>query len=112
MNQTYGGLTYSPLPVRDSDPETSRVPALTDRSLQRRQVLVALDAFGNLTADQITEQLHFMLGVSTARNVVASRLSQLAHAGLVWRTDETRKSPAGVSVSVWAITPEGREAIG
>lgn len=99
------------LPVRDTDPETSRVPALTDRAIQRRQVLVILDNCGDCTADEIVSRLDSMWGVHIDRNVVASRLSQLAHAGLVWRTDETRKSRAGVSVSVWSITPEGREAV-
>lgn len=100
-------LPVDPLPVRSSDPATSR-RAARDLPIRERQreVLVALRWLA-VASDpaQIRDRL-VASGMVRERNEVASRLSELERLGLVRRVG-VRQGPRGRAVGTWSLTDAG-----
>lgn len=103
-------VPVDPLPVRSSDPATSR-RAARDLPIRERQreVLVALRwlAVASDAAD-IRDCLE-AAGMRRERGEVASRLSELRRMGLV-REVGVKQGPRGRAVTTWALTDDGRRS--
>ncbi len=106
-------LPAAPLPVRASDPETSK-RAARDLPLRPRQheVVIALrHMVVSADAAAIRGWLLAELGLHRERNEVASRLAELERMDppLV-RKGGCKEGPRGRPVALWSLTHEGREA--
>lgn len=102
-----------PLPVRRTDPATSRAAArrLPLRK-RKRQVMEAISflvygAPGSFTADEVLDLVRIQ-EPRWERGWVASRLSQLAEDGLVERCG-VAEGRMGADVSTFLLTDAGRE---
>lgn len=106
----------APLPVRSTDPATSRAAAraLPIRARQA-ECIEALRWLGvSSTADDVRQVL-VSRGLDRARNEVASRLSELADPerwpdGALVRRVGVRANARGRGVATFVLTSAGREA--
>jgi predicted ArsR family transcriptional regulator len=96
-------MPVDPLPVRSSDPATSRVSArMLPIKERKREVLAAMERLsGTVTAGQIQADLA-RNGIARERGTVASRLSQLERDGLVAKVGVT-DGDQGRPVITWRL---------
>lgn len=100
----------APLPVRSSDPATSRAAARRLPLRKRKaQVMHAIGwhTTGSFTADEVLDVLR-VTDPRWERGWVASRLSQLKRDGLVEPVG-VAVGRMGADVSTWRLTAAGRE---
>lgn len=98
-------MPVDPLPVRSTDPATSRAAA-RDLPLRARQseVVEALRWLGvSATADEVRQVLREH-GFDRERNECASRLSELERLGRV-RKIGVKKNHRGKNVATWRLIP-------
>lgn len=98
-------------PARNSDPDTSQIAALIDKSLRSRQrveVLFALYSAGEIGATdfEISEKLKPMLRTSAGK-----RRKELVDVLLVESTKERRTTDTDSPAVVWRITRLGRKVV-
>ncbi len=95
-----------PFPVRDSDPAPSHEgAAMPHLRAMQEHVLVALVELGDCTPWQIVDRL-----AGPESGSVRSRLSELAHLGLVERAGSHRER-RGSANTVWRATDDGRRMV-
>jgi hypothetical protein len=99
-----------PLPVRSTDPETSRAAAQAlPLSNRRAEVLIALRHM--IVSASACDIAAFLVaeGFDRQANEVASRLNELHKAGLVQRVG-VKDGRRGKRVGTWVLTAAGRKA--
>lgn len=106
-------MPADPLPVRSSDPATSRAAARKVNLRARKAAVMEAIGFllygaeGSFTADEVLDLLR-LRDPRWERGWVASRLSQLARDGLVTPSG-VAEGRMGADVMTFRITAEGRK---
>lgn len=106
-------MPAAPLPVRSSDPATSRRAArdLPLRPRQQECIIALRHIVVSVDAAAIKGWLLAELGLHRERNEVASRLAEMERMDppLV-RKGGVKAGPRGRPVALWSLTHDGREA--
>lgn len=88
-------LDFEPPRVRKTDPRTSHEAALGINITKQRQKILDVLNSGNYATFQIAERLN------TDRDSVSPHMKPLERLGLVRRTGQTVKKPAGRNCEIW-----------
>ena len=112
MSMRLFDMPAGPLPVRSSDPATSR-RAARDLKLRQRQ-LECLTALRVLIVSSTADDIAAVLATANSetaqtRSEVASRLPELERAGMVRRIG-VKQGRRGRAVQTWVLTADGRKA--